>query len=380
MGYIFFSVFSLFALVSGSFTEHSKRDVTGDFKCTSNMCIAAKVNDSTVQYTLTGTGKHTVGWMGMGFGTQMSNTPMVIMWGNSDGTITLSQRQAPTEVMPTVVANPPRIATLSNTLSTTSGNATFVYTIPANSDTEQSIIFAFGTTNPGSSDESATLQQHLDSGVTSLDLTKPFSASSTPSGSDFGSSSSADPWTHYRRMVVAHAVLSVVGFALLLPCGILLARYLRTFTPTWYTGHWIAQFGIAGPIILAGIVMGFKAAGPLRYKIMDDHKKTGIVVFALYLTQCIIGTVIHYAKPKNATSRPPQNYFHAVLGLAIIGLSMYQIRTGYRTEWPNFPELGPIPSGVNILWIVWVIILPVLYAVGLLFLKKQYRQEEESRK
>jgi hypothetical protein len=114
----------------------------------------------------------------------------------------------------------------------------------ANSDTEQSIIFAFGTTNPGSSDESATLQQHLDSGVTSLDLTKPFSASSTPSGSDFGSSSSADPWTHYRRMVVAHAVLSVVGFALLLPCGILLARYLRTFTPTWYTGHWIAQFGI----------------------------------------------------------------------------------------------------------------------------------------
>jgi hypothetical protein len=35
---------------------------------------------------------------------------------------------------------------------------------------------------------------------------------------------------------------------------------------------------------------------------------------------------------------------------------MYQIRTGYRTEWPNFTELGPIPSGVNILWIVWVIV------------------------
>jgi hypothetical protein len=90
-------------------------------------------------------------------------------------------------------------------------------------------------------------------------------------------------------MVIAHAVFSVVGFALLLPSGVLVARYLRTFSPAWYTGHWIAQFGIgmvvlrdvlpttdpcptAGPAIVVGIVLGFKAAGPIGYKIMDDHK------------------------------------------------------------------------------------------------------------
>jgi len=43
----------------------------------------------------------------------MADTPMVIMWPNSDGNITLSQRSAPSEVMPTVDKNPPRVASLS---------------------------------------------------------------------------------------------------------------------------------------------------------------------------------------------------------------------------------------------------------------------------
>lgn len=53
-----------------------------------------------------------------GFGTQMENSPMVVMWPNSDSSITLSQRSASGEVMPTVVSNPPRVATLSTALST----------------------------------------------------------------------------------------------------------------------------------------------------------------------------------------------------------------------------------------------------------------------
>jgi tellurite resistance protein TehA-like permease len=87
-----------------------------------------------------------------------------------------------------------------------------------------------------------------------------------------------------------------------------------------------------------------------------SFQKTGIIVFALYFVQCFIGALIHYVKPKNSTRRPPQNYFHAVFGLAIIALAMYQIRTGYRTEWPNYTGLGSIPNSVNILWMVWVVV------------------------
>ena len=50
----------------------------------------------------------------------MANSPMVIMWPNSDDSITLSQRMASAEVMPTVVADPPRVANLSTSLSSVS--------------------------------------------------------------------------------------------------------------------------------------------------------------------------------------------------------------------------------------------------------------------
>ena len=55
-----------------------------------------------------------------GFGSQMAKTPMVIMWLNN-GQVILSQREASSEVMPTVVANPPRTATLAPSLSIVSG-------------------------------------------------------------------------------------------------------------------------------------------------------------------------------------------------------------------------------------------------------------------
>ncbi|KAF8143353.1 hypothetical protein K438DRAFT_1783852 [Mycena galopus ATCC 62051] len=294
----------------------------------------------------------------------MANTPMVIMWGNSDGTVTLSQRQAAAEIMPTVVANPPRIATLSDTLSTTSGNSAYVYTIPRHHAIPYLRLWNYQSRLVRSS---AILQQHIDSGTISLDLTN----------SGNGSTSGDSSRRHAFNASSAHGA-----------CPCIFGSVPAAFTPTWYTGHWIAQFGIAGPAILAGVIYGFKASGSTGYKFLDHHKassislflKIGIVVFALYCAQCFIGALIHFLKPKNATSRPPQNYFHAVLGLTIIALSMYQIRTGYRTEWPNYTGLGPVPSGVNVLWMVWVVILPVMYAVGLLFLKKQYRQEEESRK
>ena len=42
----------------------------------------------------------------------MAGSPMVILWPNDDMSITLSQRMAPMEVMPTLDPNPPRVATL----------------------------------------------------------------------------------------------------------------------------------------------------------------------------------------------------------------------------------------------------------------------------
>lgn len=53
-----------------------------------------------------------------GFGDSMINTPMVIMWGNVDGTISLSQRMATAYGQPYIDSSPPVQATISDAVRT----------------------------------------------------------------------------------------------------------------------------------------------------------------------------------------------------------------------------------------------------------------------
>lgn len=59
-------------------------------------------------------------------------------------------------------------------------------------------------------------------------------------------------------------------------------------------------------------------------------------------------------KPKNISYRPPQNYVHAVFGLFLIGLALYQVRLGYKVEWPRVTNRGPVPNGVDVIFWIWV--------------------------
>lgn len=379
----------VFLLVTVTTFAHALPDIqrraTGDSTCGNTMCVAATVNGSTTSYVLSSLGSEQAGWMAIGFGTQMANTPMVIMWMNSDGTVTLSQRKAPSEVMPTVDSNPARTASLDNELSVlSSSKPSFAFTIPSNSDTTQSLIYAFGTTNPGSSSVSATLRQHSDYGAIQLDLTKDLSSSTgTGTGTGTGSSPSTGvvgiPLLPYQKMIIAHAIFCAVGFLLFLPAGALLARYLRTFIPgkVWFNGHAILQFFIAGPTIFIGIMLGIAAvANAGAVHLDDDHKRWGIGIFVLYIVQCLLGAFIHYVKKKDRIRRPPQNYFHAIFGILIIALALYQVRSGYNSEWPMTTGRGSLPPGVDVVFWVWVILLPVLYGLGLVLLPRQYRQEK----
>lgn len=212
------------------------------------MCIKATVNGSTVEYALTSTGKANLGYMAMGFGQTMANSPMVIMWENS-GTFMLSQRQATGEVTPTIVDSPDRVATVEKSASVSASNnvATYTYTIPSDGTTgEQNVIFAYSDTQPDGDDSSASIIQHIDSGAFKLNLSgSPSNSSSSNSSSSSSGSSSEDdstPLLSYQKVIVAHAILLTVGFLFFLPTGVIVARYLRTTTPSWFQGHWIANF------------------------------------------------------------------------------------------------------------------------------------------
>ncbi|KAH7076322.1 hypothetical protein BKA62DRAFT_733411 [Auriculariales sp. MPI-PUGE-AT-0066] len=348
------------------------------------MCVAATANaTSTLSFS--------------GFGQSMIQSPMVIAWPNSDNSVTISQRLAASYGMPSLISDPPRVATLDATnTNMTPTRADLAATLGAQTDpdtqTQQQLIWAVSTTNPGSSDPAATIAQHgmLTMGTFTLDVSTPVSSNSGSSSGDSTSGGTADDLptqstalpalTKAQKLIIAHAILFTIGFMLLLPAGALFARLLRTTTPHWFKGHWIIQFYLTAPVLLIGLataVAGVADRGTPHFS--SSHEKLGLVLCVLYVVQCSFGAIIHFVKDGNRQRRPPQNYIHAILGLLIIAIAFAQVRSGYRTEWPAFSGRGSLGNGVNILWIVWVVLLPVLYFGGLALLPKQYSMEQRDR-
>lgn len=365
------------------------------------MCIGGIHNGSNTMYTLQSIGAASLGWMAIGFGQQMANSPMVILWPNSDGSITLSQRKAPGEVMPTVDSNPPRTASLEEPLAVLSGNNPKIsFTVPTDSNSDGSIIWAFSNQNPDDSAVDATLIQHLDSGPTKLDFSKTLAMGSrdptnpistlTDAASPGGPASPAPapvvfhpPLLEYEKYIIAHGILMVIGFLFLLPLGALIARYLRTFSPFWFRLHWIIQWVLALPVIVAGFAVGVESVNKMGAggHLDDTHKKWGVAIFVLYFFQLSLGGFIHFFKIRflPVLGRNVQNYFHATFGIFLIGISFYQVRTGFRVEWPLYTGRGKVHNGANIVWIIWLVLVCTAYFAGTLLLPRQYRQERAAR-
>jgi len=324
----------------------------------------------------------------------MAGTPMVIMWPNADGSITLSQRQASGHVQPTVVSAPPRTASTVASLSAgaAASNPKLAFSIPANSDTQQSLIWAFASAKPSGSAVDATIQQHLQSGTFQLDLTASSAsfdpASATGGGSGGGGSGGGGgggggislPLQPYQKLIVAHAVLCSLGFIVFLPAGALIARFLRVISPKWFRPHAYTQFYVAGTVILIGFILAIVGVNQAESGHFNDrHKLLGLIIVTCYFVQCSLGAFIHWVKNPNRQRRPPQNYLHAVFGLAIIALSIYQVHLGYDTEWPETTGRDDVPDGIGKVWLAWTIILALAYFGGLVLLRKQFAQEKAAR-
>jgi hypothetical protein len=347
--------------------------LTSNSQCASGgaMCVSAVLqSNSTTQYTLT-VNKSQVGWIAIGFGTQMVNTPIILMWRDpSSGKAVLSQRQTSRYAMPQVVSDPPRVATaLQYKTSSTSSQTSLSFEIPSTTDPSK-LIWAYSSNTPSTpSDPGSAIVQHDDMGTILLPL---------------GDDSSGDDevsLTNTQRMLVAHGIIMSIAFLFVLPFGAIFVRLTRTWIPGrfWFATHWIFQWLLAGTLITIGFSLAVNVVQQKgKEHFSTDHKKWGLALVVLYVTQCSLGGIIHFIKSKRRIHRPPQNYLHACLGLFIIGGSFWQVHNGYTVEWPKTQSLT-VPSGVNVLFIAWAVLIPLLYVGGLTFLPRQYKQERDAR-
>ncbi|KAJ6583005.1 hypothetical protein DFH09DRAFT_1245911 [Mycena vulgaris] len=191
------------------------------------------------------------------------------------------------------------------------------------------------------------------------------------------------PLNSIEIMARNHAILCTVGFLILLPLGVLLARYARTFSRRWFWGHAVMQLVISGPVIFAGWAMGHDLSVKLLMEDYNDpHQKIGIALLAMYVTQLLLGAFIHYVKMPAlfAGHRPPQNYLHVILGLAILGLAAYQVHYGLTIEWFFTGGLHSVPNSAMHAWLALIIVFWALYFLGMGLLPRQFSSEAEGRR
>ena len=97
--------------------------------------------------------------------------------------------------------------------------------------------------------------------------------------------------------------------------------------------HLVFQLFFAGPVIFAGCSKGHSTANMLQLPHWQDtHQKIGLALLILYVLQVVIGLVIHFFKTPSLFGghRPPQNYLHVSIGLAILALAAYQVSFFFR--------------------------------------------------
>ncbi|KAA1472398.1 hypothetical protein DENSPDRAFT_838654 [Dentipellis sp. KUC8613] len=190
------------------------------------------------------------------------------------------------------------------------------------------------------------------------------------------------PLTDLEKKARNHGLISSIAFLIFLPLGVLVARHVRTFSNGWWFAHWITNFIISGPLIFAGWALGHQTTSQSftggHFK--DRHQKIGLALLILYLVQLFMGAFIHFVRTPSifVVHRPPQNYLHAILGIAILALAAYQVHYGLYTEWAFVTgNLHPVPMSAKHAWLALIIIFWALYGLGLAFLPRQYKQEKE---
>lgn len=83
------------------------------------------------------------------------------------------------------------------------------------------------------------------------------------------------PESNLRRI---HGLLNMLGWGILIPIGVMVARYMRKWDPLWFYMHAVTQ-SIGFILGLIGVMCGFVLDGRLSADV-PIHKALGIVIIS----------------------------------------------------------------------------------------------------
>lgn len=326
-----------------------------------------------------------IGWYAVGTGKQMDGSNMMIGWVDTAGKVVMSQRTASGHTSPTT-----SITALTATMEpkhsfSNSSGTVWTWSFPmSGSDATPSastpFIWASNKADNPSSSTTASIKRHTAFGSITLDLTKPYSASSSSaSSSNTGSNTPVTPATgrgnasnqsqsnrvlnRDNSLIIAHMVLMIVAWFILVPTAILFGRFGRTFFK-WFPLHRNIQIAAFLVVLIAMILIIVKVGSGTHFD--STHAKAGLAVFIIMCLQMVLGAVGHKTKRFN-----PSRIVHVVIGLGITIVGIWNATSGLKLwswgapRWANW-----------ILWI-WFALLAVAYLAGLALLPRDLQQWRE---
>ncbi|KAK4743954.1 hypothetical protein SAY87_010266 [Trapa incisa] len=162
-----------------------------------------------------------------------------------------------------------------------------------------------------------------------------------------------------------HGVLNAVSWGVLMPVGVIAARYLKVFKsgdPAWFYLHVTCQSS-AYIVGVVGWATGLKLGSESKGITYTTHRIIGIILFCLATLQVF---ALLMRPNKDHKNRKYWNVYHHMVGYSVIILSCINIFKGFdalnnpHKKWKRAYMGVLISLGVNFLWLeayTWFIVL-----------------------
>lgn len=162
-----------------------------------------------------------------------------------------------------------------------------------------------------------------------------------------------------QKRVRTHGALQVFGWGILLPIGVLFARYAKSLDPAWFYIHITFQM-IGFIFVIAGLGTGVSLANEINVHGLAGHKGLGFFLFALAILQVL--AVI--ARPgKDAKLRKYWNWYHWWVGRLALFLACINIFVGLNLTKNNRAGTNPLKTSYIILLVLELVVFAILEAL-----------------
>lgn len=196
---------------------------------------------------------------------------------------------------------------------------------------------------------------------------------STSSTSGGGSPSGSSGISSTERKKNVHGVLNAVSWGVLMPTGVLLARYLKVFksaNPAWFYLHVTCQTS-AYAVVIAGWVTGLRLGDEGGGSSVGTHGNIGMALFILATLQ--VFALLLRPKPDHKY-RLYWNIYHHSCGYTAIALSIVNVFIGLDLLDPTKVWKRTYIIILVVLGCVALIMEPVTWAV---VIKKRRRERSQ---